>query len=274
MEKIFGAEYANMETENGYQELLEEIKEISKENPDDTKLKLNLDGRNPDDGMTSIAYEKGRFLLTRIEYTVGRERWDSFLNMYFKDNAFKTMNTTKFIEYINTNLFNENPEWAKIVNLEKWIYEPGLPANCPVISSTLLDLVRNEMKIFELEEDVSKINAENWTTHQWLYFLRNSNKIVIQRNISELDNRFQFTNSTNSEILCDWFKHGIECNYKGNDFDSNLESFLMRVGRRKFLDPLYTRLAVHNKDWAIKVFTNAKNGYHSVASNTIEEILK
>ncbi len=274
MEEIFGAQYSNMETENGYKELLEEIETISKENPDDTKLELKLAGRNPDDGMTSIAYEKGRFLLTLIEYTVGRKEWDTFLNKYFTENAFKTMNTARFMEYINSNLLSKNEEWANQIQLEKWIYEPGLPANCPKVSSTLLDTVRLAITNFEKNADATQIDGNKWTTHQWLYFLRNCDKSVIQENLSSLDNQFRFTASSNSEILCDWFKHGIECSYKENDFKSKLETFLSTVGRRKFLEPLYLRLAEHNKEWAKDVFSRAKNGYHSVATNTIEEILK
>lgn len=273
MEEIFGVDYANMETENGYRELLEEIETISKENPNDTKLKLDLDGRDPDAGMTSIAYEKGRFLLTLIEHTVGREKWDSFLMQYFKDHAFKTMNTDKFINYINTNLLNSNPEWENIIQMEKWIFEPGLPENCPKISSNLLNEVRLQIATFETTQNPSDIKGDTWSTHQWLYFLRNCNKSKIQKNMSSLDSTFKLTHSTNSEILCDWFKHGIEANYKENNFDEQLSHFLESVGRRKFLEPLYIRLAKHNLTYGKEIFERSKDGYHSVASNTIQEIL-
>ncbi|MEO0972465.1 MAG: hypothetical protein AAFX85_05160, partial [Pseudomonadota bacterium] len=43
---------------------------------------INLTGRNPDDGMNDIAYEKGNFFLTHIERQVGRQRFDEFLKNY------------------------------------------------------------------------------------------------------------------------------------------------------------------------------------------------
>ena len=88
-----------------------------------------------------------------------------------------------------------------------------------------------------------------------------------------IDSVFHFTRTTNSEIACDWFKHGIEAGYKENEFESELEAFLIKVGRRKFLEPLYKRLAVHNMNLGRSIFEKAKNGYHAVSRNTIQELL-
>jgi glycine/D-amino acid oxidase-like deaminating enzyme len=77
------------------------------EHPEDTQLKLKLESRNPDDGMTSIAYVKGAFFLKTLEQKVGRELFDKFLKNYFKKFSFKTITTEDFIDYLNskTNFF-------------------------------------------------------------------------------------------------------------------------------------------------------------------------
>ena len=75
----------------------------------DTKLKLNLQGRNPDEGVTDIAYNKGYFFLRSIEEKHGRDKFDTFVKDYFNENAFKAMNTEGFIDFIKTyyqNKFN------------------------------------------------------------------------------------------------------------------------------------------------------------------------
>jgi aminopeptidase N len=91
MEDIFGKEIADMLALIEFQELKQEMKEISEgKNPEDTQLKLELEGRSPDDGMTSIAYVKGAFFLKTLEQKVGRKRMDVFLQNYFKDFAFQT----------------------------------------------------------------------------------------------------------------------------------------------------------------------------------------
>ena len=54
-----------------------------------------------------------------------------------------------------------------------------------------------------------------------------------------------------------------------------MSEFLIRVGRRKFLTPLYKRLAQteEHKAWAKEVYEKARPGYHAVSYNTIDEIL-
>ena len=52
MEKLYGRDYSEMLASLAAQDLAEEVDEMMKSSQDDTKLKLALDGRNPDDGMT------------------------------------------------------------------------------------------------------------------------------------------------------------------------------------------------------------------------------
>ncbi|MFB0997807.1 MAG: M1 family aminopeptidase, partial [Flavobacteriales bacterium] len=123
IEELYGKDYADMLAVLSYQGLLDELEELPKE---DTRLKLDLEGRSPDDGMSAIAYDKGCFMLRMIEENVGREKFDSFLNAYFDNFKFKNLTTEEFLVYINKEL----PEVQKL-NLNEWIYKPGLPANCP-----------------------------------------------------------------------------------------------------------------------------------------------
>src|SRR5687767_10970181 len=57
MEAIEGKDYADMLEVLGYQDLERTLEEL-KDKPNDTKLKLDLKDRDPDDGMNQIAYEK------------------------------------------------------------------------------------------------------------------------------------------------------------------------------------------------------------------------
>ena len=79
--------------------------------------------------------------------------------------------------------------------------------------------------------------------------------------------------SGNCEILCDWFQHTIASNYL--PAEAQLEIFLENVGRRKFIVPLYKALVKtpDGKAFAKKVYTMARPGYHSVAQQTIDEMV-
>src|SRR5690554_6445100 len=77
MEEIYGEDYEKMLTILKYQDLLKEIEGLKKDDRmPDTRLAVNLQGRDPDVGLTRVPYNKGLFLLKLIEETVGRAEWD------------------------------------------------------------------------------------------------------------------------------------------------------------------------------------------------------
>lgn len=273
MEKIFGKPYEEMLTKLGMGELEATLKNLINEgNSEDTHLYLDLDGRNPDDGLTDVAYEKGRFFLQKLESVVGRERFDLFLKNYFEENKFKPMNTERFIANLNEHLLT--PEEEQAVNINAWVYGPGLPDNALIPYSEELDRVESSIAQYNNNQiKAEEIDISGYTTHHWLYFLRGL-KNLDSIKMHELDQNFNFTQTGNSEIACDWFKHCIDHHYE--EAFPALNDFLIRVGRRKFLTPLYTRLAKspQNKAWAKEVYQTARNGYHSVSYNTIDEVLK
>ena len=273
MEKIFGKSYEEMLTKLGMGELEETLEHLINEgNSDDTHLYLDLDGRNPDDGLTDVAYEKGRFFLQKLESVVGRERFDFFLKNYFEENKFKPMNTERFIANLNNDLLTAEEKQA--VDINAWVYGPGLPNNALVPYSEELERVESSIAQYNNNQiKADAIDISGYTTHHWLYFLRGL-KDLDSNKLHELDQNFNFTQTGNCEIACDWFKHCIDYQYE--EAFSALNDFLIRVGRRKFLTPLYTRLAKspQNKAWAKEVYQTARNGYHSVSYNTIDEILK
>lgn len=275
MEKIYGKEFADMETKlgmGGLKETLEDLK--AKGQNEDTHLYLNLEGRNPDDGLTDVAYEKGRFFLQTVESAVGRENFDVFLKAYFTENAFKPMNTERFIAYLNDHLIKGDKAIADKIMINDWIYGPGLPSNAPDPQSAELDRVEAQVASFVGGAEATSLDTVKWTTHHWLYFLRALPETMSAEQMKELDASFGFTQSGNSEILCDWFQHCIQNEYKVAY--PAMESFLIRVGRRKFLSPLYKRLVQteDGKTWAKDVFEKAKSGYHSVSANTISAMLE
>jgi len=275
MEKVYGKAYEEMLTELGMGDLKHTIARLTESGDvDDTHLYLDLDGRNPDDGLTDVAYEKGRFFLQTIEKAVGRVQFDAFLKHYFADNAFKPMNTQRFEAYLDEHLLKGDSALYEKILPKAWIYGPGLPSTAPTPSSKELVRVNDQVELFLNGTSAEQLDTKNWTTHHWLYFLRKFDGKLDLEKAAALDNAFGFTNSGNNEILCDWFKHCIELNYE--PAKPAIEKFLTTVGRRKFLSPLYERMATteEGKAWGREIFAKAKPGYHAVSSNSIEDILQ
>lgn len=269
MEQLYGKDYADMLRLLGYEDLLEEMKDLSE---DDTHLKLHLEGRNPDDGMTYVAYEKGALFLTALEQYVGRDKFDNFLRNYFSDFSKKCLTTEDFVNYLNEKL----PE-TKNFDIDSWIYKAGIPENAPKITSQKLKDVedwhvteRPKSNLFLTEAPKA---MKNWSTHEWLHYIKCIDTNWNAEAFKKLDAKFKLTESNNSEIAAAWFEKSLD--YKYDVVLENLEAFLIKVGRRKFLVPLYKALIRNGKlDIAKNIYEKARPNYHFVSTNTLDELIK
>ncbi len=269
MEALYGKEYAEMLALLGYQDLEADVQHIGHHHAD-THLKLNLKGRDADDGMTDIAYEKGAYFLMSLENIVGRQKFDAFLKEYFELHKFKTLTTEEFISYLKTELLEKN---NVVANFEEWIYGPGIPKNCPIPQSTKFREI-DEWIAANIDTKMNSLPAnENWNTHQWLHFIRHLPKDLSPNKMKNLEEAYAFSQSGNSEILAAWFELSINNGYYQN-FTNEIEAFLVKVGRRKFLTPIYKALVeAGDIDLARSIYAQARPNYHSVASQTIDALL-
>lgn len=276
MESVYGKSYTDMLSCLGYGDLQLTMSDLLEAgDSSDTKLKLQLEGRNPDDGMSDIAYEKGYMLLLKMEKTVGRDKWDAFLKKYFEEFKFKGMTTERFVNYVYANLFDKGSEEDKTIGMNGWMYGPGLPDGFEAPTSerfTKVDMQGEQFLSGKLK--VEKIDTSKWTSHEYQAFLRNIKDKVNGTQMKSLDTRFNFTESGNSEILALWIEAAAMHEYK--PAYGALEKFLESVGRRKFLVPLY-RAMMTNKNMepmARKFYTRFRNNYHAVSVRTLDEMMQ
>lgn len=269
MEELYGKEYTEMLSMLGYQDLLEEVEGLPKE---DTKLKLNLCNRNPDDGMTEIAYEKGAFFLRLLEEKGGREKFDTFLKNYFTKHQFQTMTTENFLVYLDKEYVKK---YNLDINVNEWVYEHGIPKNITGIYCDKFKLVEQNVKNWNEGSALSSVPYASWSTHERLHFLRQLSPLNLSNaKMAELDKAFGLTQSGNSELLTEWLKLSIANKYE--PAYAKLEDFLVTVGRRKFLKPLYAELikTPEGKQMAMDIYKKARPNYHSVATGTMDAMLE
>ncbi len=273
MEAVYGKDYDEMLAFIGVQELRREMKDLGDKSPD-THLYLNLAGRDPDDGATQVPYEKGYLFLRTIEETVGRAKWDAFLKSYFDRFAFQSMTTARFLEVLRSELFAGNPGSEEKIQINAWLYGPGIPSNGAQPHSDRFRKVEEQVKAWQSGTPAKDLKTSEWTSHEWLHFLRTVPAVMSEAQMAELNSAFHFSSTGNAEILQEWLLHVIDSKYsKGYPV---LEKFLTSMGRRKFLKPLYTELAKtpEGLELARNIYKKARPTYHSVAVNTIDEILK
>ena len=272
MEKLYGKAYSDMLSEISLEELRATLEDLMKTAPGDTKLKLNLKDRDPDDGVSDIAYVKGCMFLRMLENAYGRKHWDEFLNGYFNHFRWKTVTTEQFIAYLEEHLVSKFPKIK--VNYREWIYEIDLPGNCPQINSAELARVKKMAAEVNARKDVSLVDTAGFTTHHWMHLLRNLEPDSIKTGMKQMDSTYHLSASTNAEIQCDWYLLCIKNGY--HEADPYIEKYLVSVGRRKFLIPLYEEFASTPEGLkkGRNIFFRAEDGYHAVSRNTIKKILR
>jgi leukotriene-A4 hydrolase len=274
MEKLYGLDYAEMLASLNLQELKDEIKSLNDSGLQaDTKLKLDLAGRSPDDGVTDIAYIKGYFFLRAIEEKFGREKFDAFLKDYFSENAFKSMDTDSFIKYIKNYYKTKFNVTLEDQFLNAWIFTEGLPADCPTPHSVRFKKVDEVIAKWKADETLKKDAAKDWSTHEWLHFLKNLPDTLSLPQMKAIDNFGNFTNSGNAEIISVWGVNAIRNKYE--KMYPAIETFLINTGRRKFLSPLYTEMikSEEGRKRAKAIYEKARPNYHFVATNTFDKLL-
>jgi aminopeptidase N len=273
MEAVYGRDYSEMLARLGMQDLEQTIQELGAESPD-THLLLNLEGRDPDDAANKLAYEKGYFFLRLVEETVGRATFDAYLRDYFDRNAFRSMTTDTFVEDLRKNLLAGAAGAEQKITIERWISGPGVPENVPRVQSDAFEKVEEQVRAFQNGTPAAKLKTSNWSTHEWIHFLRHLPADLTREQMKDLDNKFKFTGSGNAEILHEWLMQSIPHAYE--PANEALERFLTKQGRRKFLKPLYQKLAENEEglERARKIYEKARPTYHAVSRGTIDGILK
>lgn len=266
-EEVFGPARSDMEAALEVQDLEAEMEDLE---PRDEILHVDLAGRDPDEGFTLVPYVKGMLLLRTLEAAVGRERFDEFLRGYFDHFAFQSITTEDFRNYLEAAL----PAAVEAVPVEAWIEEPGLPDGAVRPESDAFEqvaAVRDQWIGGEIA--ASALPWNDWTTQEKLRMLSTLPDSLGADRMAELDQAFALTASRNAEIIHRWLLESTERGYE--PAEPRVEEFLIEVGRRKFLKPLYEALAEteEGKQRAVAIYEKARPGYHPIAQATVDQIL-
>lgn len=272
MEEVYGANEAKMLEVISRMELDETVAEFGETNPD-TRLEVDTKGKNPDDAISSIPYEKGFAFLQVIEHAVGRQRFDEFLRNYFDSHAFESVTTKDFILFLNKNLIKGDKALAEKIDYKKWIHEPGIPENIPQSVSLNFNRVDSLQTIWR-KTGVKGLSDQIKTTNERRRFIDHLPQDLSAAEMTELDKEFDFTNKGNFIIRRQWFVQAIKHGYKAAY--PSIENFLINTSRTASVEMLYKQLikTPSGKEWARKIFETAKPGYHATTRSSIENILK
>ena len=274
MEALYGSERAGILEVLAWRDWQDEIARLGGPSSPDTVLHVDLAGRDPDAGATQIPYEKGAALLRSIERTVGRSAFDAYLRSYVDRHAFQPITTDAFLADLRAHLVRGDGALESTLQLEEWIYRPGLPANAIEPRSVALDRVQAEAARFATGSAAASMDTAGWSTQQWQYFLGRLPDPLRPAQLADLDATFALTGTGNSEVLFAWLRIAIRHHYA--PAMPALERFLTTQGRRKFLRPLYDDLRA--QPWgapeAKRIYARARPLYHSVVTSVLDPALR
>ena len=272
IEAVYGRRRAEMEAVLGVEAMRADLDRL--DDPDEI-LHIDLSGRDPDDGMTQVPYEKGALFLRHLESVVGRDRFDEFLRGYFDHFAFQSITTADFEAYLAEHLLAEvAPGVAQTVPVDAWIRQPGVPEGAPEPESDAFDRVQAQAARWVSGEiTASALETATWTTFEWLHFLSALPVALTVSQLGELDRTYELTESGNAEIVHQWLLIAIRSSYYRAD--DRLERYLVGIGRRKLIRPLYEALAETpgGLDRARAIYQRARPGYHPISVDSIDAIL-
>ncbi|RKR09607.1 leukotriene A4 hydrolase-like protein [Flavobacterium sp. 90] len=270
-EEIFGKEEAEMQDVLTRKDLDDNIAEYGATNPD-TRLKVSLTGRNPDDGISQIPYVKGYNFLKVIEQAVGREKFDPFIKNYFDAHAFQSITTEDFVKYINDNLIKGDKALADKIKLDDWIYKPGIPSNTTSVHSddfTAIDSIQKNWR----KTGVKGLSQKIKSTTEKQHFIDYLPADITVEEMTAIDNEFSFTKNGNFVIKRQWFVQAIRHQYK--TAYPAIEQFMIATSRTGSLMTLYKELVKtpEGKVWAKQIFDKAKSGYHATTVQAVGDLL-
>jgi aminopeptidase N len=273
VEDLYGADRAEIEAVLGLRDLRAELGRLK---PRDQVLHVELAGRDPDDAMNAVAYDKGALFLTHLEQVAGRERFDAFLKDYFDRHAFQSLTTADFENAVREILLREDGSNRRAVSadLKAWLHEPGIPPDAPQPSSARLEAVAEKSaRWLGGAIGADELGAADWSPQEWVFFLNALPDAIPAASLAELDDAYHLTEKANAEVLLPWLRRSIRSGYgAAND---RLEQFLTSMGRRKYLLPLYEDLArtPAGRARAREIYRKARPLYHPIAAESVDRLL-
>jgi aminopeptidase N len=274
-EEIYGKRFADMEDVIAHDELVQAIEDMKAAGkPADSNLKLDLAGRDPDEGSSDVAYEKGRWFFGFLESRFGRPAFDAFLREYFDAHAFQSMTTEGFRDWLLSRLARPGAPRITTEEIDAWLYGPGLPATMPPLPTGVFDaLDRAAVDWREGRLATADLPAADWVPMEWTRFLDEQPADLPDAKLEDLRSTFHLGAGGNAEIALSWLQLVIRAQYEPAYPD--LEAYLTQTGRWRLVATLFTDLArtPEGLEMARRIYAKAKPGYHASIRDEVERLL-
>ncbi|MEP7246565.1 MAG: M1 family metallopeptidase, partial [Gammaproteobacteria bacterium] len=271
IEALYGERREKMEDALGLQSLQRDMADLK---PADQHLAVDLRGKDPEDYVNDVPYEKGKLFLQFLESRFGRETLDAFLRSYFDHFAFQSIDTEQFLDYLRANLLVKKPGVVTDQQIHAFVYEAGIPGFAVLpLADVFAPVDQARTQWLAGKTTAAELPVKEWSTQEWQHFLDNLPETLPRANLDELQSAFSLSASRNAEIAFSWFRVAVRNGYE--PAYPPLEHYLMTIGRRKFVRPLFEALmkTPRGAQLARTVYAKARPGYHPLTQTAVDAVV-
>jgi hypothetical protein len=221
--------------------------------------------------MTSqLAYTKGCFFLKECEYAVGRERFDAFIQKYMKNFQFQSLSTEGFLDFLNAEL----PDVFEKVDVQTWVYKPGMPEAWHRPKSRMFDEVERVLSDFKQGKRPTKEQVKSWHRYQILTFLQGLPKEISVEDCKYIEDVLDLAKRNDDYFYTYFYVLCIGSKYQ--DAMPRIEKFVERIGRMLYIVPIMRALIETDwaRDRARPLLERVREKHHPVTVNAMEALLK
>ncbi|KAF2734598.1 leukotriene A-4 hydrolase [Polyplosphaeria fusca] len=268
----------------GWKALEESIKQFGEEH-EYTKLVVDLKGQDPDDAFSSIPYEKGFHALYAFELLLGKKTWDTFIPHYFDTFKFKSVDSYDF-KACMLDFFKSDAEASKKLadfDWDKLFYAPGYPTK-PHFDDSLVKTcyVLADKWQARVEKNKGgddgfaphKRDVGEWVANQSVVFLERVQKFGHKFSAADVElmgRMYGFAESKNLELVSRFLSLGLMARCR-SCYEPAAE-MLGKIGRMKFVRPVFRLLNAADRELALKTFEKNKDFYHPICRQMVEKDL-
>ena len=272
-EAVYGEDRAEQEYALSYASLEEAVAEAGAEDP--TTAMRTPEGTSPFDTIGPAIYDKGTVFLRTVENAVGREAFDAWLTQWFDNHAFQPVTSEMMLADMREKLIAGDAELEEQLMLDEWVYGTGIPDNAWQPDPAAFAAVDGASEEYGTNGTLpARRDWDGWTAAEQRRFLENLDDDLSDTQLAALNDTLGLAESGNNEVLFLWLEAALR-----NEYDPAVpqaEDFLARVGRNKFVAPLFSALW-NTGDWgrpiAERVYRRTRGSYHSYTRGNVDGIV-
>ena len=275
-EEVYGTNRAEQEYALSYAALAGGIEEVGADNP--ATAMRTPDEISPFDTQGVAIYDKGTVFLRTVENIIGREKFDGWLTQWFDARAFQPVTSEMFLADLRANLIDDDADGGEALEealmLDEWVYGTGLPDNAWQPDAQAFSAVDSAASAYG--SDGSLPDAETWagwTAAEQRRFLEELPQELSAEQLAALNDALGLSASGNNEVLFLWLEAALRNQYE--PAVPQAKAFLGRVGRNKFVNPLFQALdsTAWGRPVAREIYAETRGGYHAYTRGRVDETL-